>query len=303
MDPRVLGSGVTAATLTPFDSGGRVQLDAVRLYARTLAKSGVEALAVAVHTGRGPHLPDAMRAELVTAFTEASGLPVVAGVGGPEIDAVLRNAEPVVAAGASALLCFPPPRMPAEGVLDLHERLAAGTGLPVIAFALYERASGNQYDASLAAALVQVPGVAGLKLALLDDAIGCQDLIEACQRVNPDTLLLTGEDRMLGPSLMWGARGMLIGIAAALPSWSVAVNDAWRTGRYDEFVRASARLDRLAALVFREPMEGYVQRMAWIAAWEGALDPACAYDPYGPPAAPGERDELLRELDRMAVAR
>jgi 4-hydroxy-tetrahydrodipicolinate synthase len=304
-----LRSGVTAAALTPMDAAGEVRIDAVEGYAAGLARGGASALAVCVHTGRGPWLSDERRADVVGAFRTASKLPLVAGVGIPPgadaakpVDAILRNAEPVVAAGASALLCFPPPRGPAYDsvVLEVHERLAAETGLPVIAFALYERASGNQYDAETAARLVMVPGVAGLKLALLDDAIACQDLIDSCRQANPEALLLTGEDRMLGPSLMWGARGMLIGLAAALPSWSVAVNDAWNDGRYDDFVAASSRLDRLAAVVFREPMEGYVQRMAWLAAWEGILDPAWCHDPFGPPAGPGERDELLRAVDRLA---
>ncbi|TWD73213.1 4-hydroxy-tetrahydrodipicolinate synthase [Kribbella amoyensis] len=304
-----LRSGVTAAALTPFDAAGAVRIDAVAGYAGALAGGGAGALAVCVHTGRGPWLPDERRAEVVAAYRVASELPLVAGVGIPAgadladpVGALLRNAEPVVAAGASALLCFPPPRVPEydRAVVELHERLAAETGLPVIAFALYEKASGNQYDAATAARLVTVPGVVGLKLALLDDAIGCQDLIAGCRTANPDALLLTGEDRMLGPSLMWGARGMLIGLAAAVPSWSVAVNQAWNDGRYDDFVAASTRLDQLAALVFRAPMEGYVQRMAWIAAWEGILDPEFCHDPYGPPSDPAERDELLRAMDRLA---
>lgn len=309
----LLGGSVSAATLTPFDSAGRMHPDAIADYARALAGGGIGSLAVCVHTGRGPWLPDPQRSELVAGFRIASGLPVLAGVGLPPgtavtdrhelTDSVLRNAAPVVSAGAAALLCFPPSRLPDDddAVLHLHERLAAETGLPVLAFALYERASKNQYDVSTAARLVRLPGVAGVKVALLDDAIGCQDLIAACHRANPDALVLTGEDRMLGPSLMWGARGMLIGLAAALPAWSVAVHDAWTSGRYDEFVTASGRLDRLAALVFREPMEGYVQRMAWVAAWQGILDPAFAHDPHGPKLGPGERDELVRELDRLAT--
>jgi 4-hydroxy-tetrahydrodipicolinate synthase len=296
---------VTAATLTPFDASGDVQLEAVPGYAAALARGGAGALAVCVHTGRGPWLPDSQRAALVSAFASASGLPVVAGAGVPRgssdpVAAVIRDAEPVVAAGASALLCFPPPRMSADAVVDLHARLAAATGVPVLAFALYEAAGGHLYDAATAARLVETPGVAGIKLALLDDAVGCQDMIAACRQANPDALLLTGEDRMLGPSLMWGARGMLVGLAAALPAWTVAVNDAWTQGRYDDFVTASARLDRLAALVFRAPMEGYVQRMAWVAEWEGSLDPALCFDPFGPPPRPGERDELLHALDRLA---
>ncbi|MGH3655653.1 MAG: hypothetical protein ACRDUA_03245, partial [Micromonosporaceae bacterium] len=63
---------------------------------------------------------------------------------------------------------------------------------------------------------------------------------------------------------------------------------------YAEFVAASARLDRLAAATFTEPMEGYVQRMLWIAAAERRIPGGYAVDPYGPELPDGERARVLR---------
>jgi 4-hydroxy-tetrahydrodipicolinate synthase len=46
-------------------------------------------------------------------------------------------------------------------------------------------------------------------------------------------------------------------------------------------------------------MEGYVQRMAWTAVWEGILPESAAYDPYGPPLPADERDRLWKALDSL----
>ncbi len=86
---------------------------------------------------------------------------------------------------------------------------------------------------------------------------------------------------MLGPSLMWGADAALVGIAAAVPRVTVDLLDAWLAGRYRDFVATALRADALGALVFRAPVDTYVQRMAWLAAWEGRLPRSLCHDPMG----------------------
>lgn len=296
---------VVAAALTPFRPDGTIARDAVAPYAASLTESGIGGLAVGAHTGRGARLPTKELAWLVGEFGAASGLPVVAGLAlpiGASESALLTAAEQLRAAGAAALLVCPVAGGSHEATVRLHERLGRELGSPLIGFVLYERASGYQYDAALTAELTVLPDVVGVKLALLDDAITCQDLIAVVRRNAPDALILTGEDRMYGPSLMWGADSALVGIAAALPAWSTEVLDAWTHGDHPRFVRASARLDRLAAATFREPLEGYVQRMAWVAEWQGILPPEYAVDPHGPALPPEEKADLLLRCGLAAGA-
>ncbi|WP_460524597.1 dihydrodipicolinate synthase family protein [Flindersiella endophytica] len=298
-----LRGGVVAAALTPFRSDGSVGRAATNRYITAIRDGGVRGLAVGAHTGRGARLPASELAWLVEEYSSVSGLPVVAGLGvaaggsaDSSDDTLLRLGERLIAAGATALLVNPPPGASRERIVGLHEKLGGELGIPLVAFVLYERASGCQYDSATVAELAALPFVDGVKLALLDDAMACQDLIAVVRRQAPETLVLTGEDRMYGPSLMWGADAALVGIAAALPALSVAVLDAWNREDYAEFVAASARLDALAALTFREPMEGYVQRMAWAAEWQGILPGDLANDPYGPPCDPAEREALRAAL-------
>jgi len=301
---QVLRRGVTAAVLTPFAADGTVRLDAVGQYARGLAEGGVGALAVAVHTGRGGRLDATQRERLVREFVREGGLPVVAGVGGPSgrepaggkpdahVETALRDAEALARAGADALVCFPGPKGSPESVARLHERVAGASGLPVIGFALYEAASGHEYSTETLEALATARGVVAVKLAYLRDAIACQDAVQTLRSHNPDVAVLTGEDRMLGPSLMWGADGALVGAAAALPRLTVRLVEAWHAGRLGDFVRACARFDALAVRTFRQPIEGYVQRMAWIATATGIIDSSAAHDPWVPELPDGERTAL-----------
>ena len=72
------------------------------------------------------------------------------------------------------------------------------------------------------------------------------------------------------------------------------------TARADEIrvlssVGIKAVVDELARVTFRPPYDGYVQRMLWIAADEGAIPEEFATDPYRPgELADDERAEVLR---------
>ncbi|MFI0422607.1 hypothetical protein [Spongiactinospora sp. 9N601] len=92
---------------------------------------------------------------------------------------------------------------------------------------------------------------------------------------------------MFAPSLLWGAESALVGLGAAAVGVTAEVLRAFAGDDLPRFTEASLRLDRLAAAKFTAGMEGYVQRMLWLAAAEGRIPASHAHDPYGPPL-PGE---------------
>lgn len=275
---------MVAAAATPMAADGRVDEAVVAAYLAGLVADGASGLAVCAHTGRGPFL-DATTRDLLVRRAHALDVPVVVGVGGPAGSAVapLAAAELAAAAGADALLVFPPPADP----LGYHDALWRTAGLPLIAFDLYTA----PYSTADLRALLAHPGVAGVKQARLHDAIACQAGIAAAREAG--RLAITGEDRMFGPSLMWGAEAALVGIAAAAVRLSAEVLDTYVAGRFDEFVVASRRLDTLASATFREPYEGYVQRMLWIAEAEKRIPTTHAGDAHGPELDPAERSDVL----------
>lgn len=271
-------------------ASGEVDLGVVARYFAGLVEDGVDGLAVLAHTGRGPYLAPDVRAAVIERAV-ALGVPVLVGVGGsPEPSGAAEpfakaaeEARVAATLGAHGVLVFP-----AEGDrLGGHDAIWRAARLPMIAFDLYTRPCPPDTMRDL----LRHPGVAGLKTALLSDAMGCQRAISLARQEG--RLAITGEDRMFGPSLLWGAEAALVGLAAASVGVTAAVMDTYRGSDLRAFDAASARLDRLATATFTEPMEGYVQRMLWLAAAEGRIPESHAHDPYGPPLPEQERAAVV----------
>jgi 4-hydroxy-tetrahydrodipicolinate synthase len=271
--------GLIPAVPVPF-RGDRLDGEAQRGYARWMAAQPVAGVAVWAHTGRGPHLSAEQRREVLETWREA--LPdrlVVAGARDITMAIEARRGR------ADALLAFPEGTDP----VGYHRRL--GRELPVIAFYLYEAAGGVPYDDQTLHAILALPEVIGIKVATLDSVITFQR-IAGVMRSHPGKVLITGEDRFFGYSVMAGATAALVGMGAALPDLQADLLHAWRDGQHERFVALSAVCDRLSQATFTEPMEGYIRRMLWAAAADGALPREACDDPWGPPLPEGERQDV-----------
>ncbi|PZF82919.1 dihydrodipicolinate synthase family protein [Jiangella anatolica] len=281
---------VVAAAATPMRADGSTDPNVCAAYFGQLVRGGAGGLAIAAHTGRGDRLSVATKSELVRRAA-TFGVPVLAGVGDD-----LEWAAAAGPAGADALLVFPPSATDPDAVVAHHEAIAAASGLPLVAFDLYTR----PHSPETLGRVLDLPAVCAFKPARLHDAIACQETIAAAR--SRGLLVLTGEDRMLGASLMWGAEGALIGLAAAAVQISVAAVETFAAAVHTSardaaarFLEVSAIVDEVSRVTFRPPYDGYVQRMMWIAADEGLLPDEFSVDPYRPAELDdAERDEVVR---------
>jgi 4-hydroxy-tetrahydrodipicolinate synthase len=117
-----------------------------------------------------------------------------------------------------------------------------------------------------------------------------------------DRLLITGEDRFLGYSLMIGARCALIGMGAARASMQAALVQASQANDAPALVRLTTVCDRFAAATFLEPMEGYIRRMLWVLVEDGIIPEEACYDPVGPSLGPDERSRVARAVRALDAA-
>jgi 4-hydroxy-tetrahydrodipicolinate synthase len=276
-----LEGGLIPAVPVPF-RGSEMDLSAQRAYAAWLARQPVAGVAVWAHTGRGPHLSADVRREVLDTWREA--MPdkiVVAGARDISMAIEARRGK------ADALLAFPQ----ASDAVGYHQRLSRE--LPVIAFYLYAAAGGVAYDDRTLHGILELPNVIGIKVATLDSVMTFQR-IAGVLRQHPSKMLITGEDRFLGYSLMLGARSALIGMGGALTELQADLLRAHTQGDWARFVSLSDLCDRFAQTTFIEPMEGYIKRMLWAAAAEGAIPPEACDDPWGPPLPEAERDAVER---------
>ena len=285
---RRLEWGLIPAVPVPF-RGETLDRDGLGGYARWMAGQPVAGVAVWAHTGRGPHLSADDRREVLAAWRDA--MPdrvIVAGARDITMAIEARRGH------ADALLAFPERHDP----VGYHRRL--GRELPVLAFYLYEAAGGVAYDDATLHAVLELPEVIGIKVATLDSVMTYQR-VAAVLRDHPDKLLVTGEDRFLGYSIMLGARAALVGMGAALPDLQAELLRSWAGQDYARFVELSEVCDPLAQVTFTAPMEGYIRRMLWAAAADGALPPEACDDPWGP-ALPAEERAAVDAMVRGARA-
>jgi 4-hydroxy-tetrahydrodipicolinate synthase len=277
-----LDGGLLPAVPVPFH-GSEIDAAAQRSYAGWMAAQPVAGVAVWAHTGRGPHLSGEQRRLVLESWREA--LPervLVAGARDITMAIEARRGK------ADALLAFPQ----ASDPVGYHRRL--GRELPVIAFYLYEAAGGVAYDDDTLHRILELPEVIGIKVATLDSVMTFQR-IAVVMRDHPGKLLITGEDRFLGYSLLLGARAALIGMGSALPDLQADLVRARWAEDWSRFIALSELCDRFGQVTFVHPMEGYIRRMLWAAAAEGAIPESSCDDPWGPPLPEEER----RAVERM----
>jgi 4-hydroxy-tetrahydrodipicolinate synthase len=249
-----------------------------------MANQPVAGVAVWAHTGRGLHLTPEQRDRVLSVWRAAlPGRIIVAGVNSAEMARAARRG------GADALLAYPR----ALDAVPYHAAL--GQELPVVAFFLYEAAGGVAYDNATLHGLLDVPQVIGIKVATLDSVMTFQRVANLMKEY-PGKLLITGEDRFLGYSITMGARCALIGMGAALTDIQARLMRCFAQGDFSGFVRLSGVCDRFAQATFVAPIAGYVRRMLWAAAAEGAFPEDACDDPWGPTLDPAERETVRRAV-------
>jgi 4-hydroxy-tetrahydrodipicolinate synthase len=287
---------VTPAVPVPFDAEGRLDEELQSAYVRWMAKQPVGGVAVWSHTGRGMHLSEEQRQQVLDAWC-----------GGPaaRTELVMREAvrltQVAAQGGASGVLVHPPTAL--MGLADEEDRIVeyhravCSVGLPTIAFFLYRQAGGIRYTPELLERLLVIEGMLGIKVATLDSVMTFQDLARVVATV-PDSMLVSGEDRFLGYTIALGAEAALIGIAAACTDRSAALFEAWDAKDWSRYLAAAAAIDAFAQATFVAPMAGYVQRMLWALEADGVL-PRVAFDPLQPPLPAGDRERVFAAVKAL----
>lgn len=302
------------AVPVPFGPEGQVHQSGLERYAAWMAGQPHGGVAVWAHTGRGLRLEEADRDRVLSTWRRflPAGRVLIAAAGAPaaqrSVSGVITSAYSMACRaaglGADALLVHPPTAFRERSdrdtcVLDYHSRIAEA-GLPLILFYLYENAGGISYSHEVLRKLLARPEVLGIKIATLDSVVTFQDIARLVKSQAERKLIITGEDRFLGYSLMCGAQAALIGMAAACTEIQAALLESYASGRAAEFLALNAAVDDLAQHTFVAPLEGYIQRMLWCLVQEGAIPLEAAHDPWGPALSPSEFDAIAACVKRIS---
>ncbi len=288
-----LHHALVPAVPVPFTNERGIHRESHIRMAEYMSDMPIGGVAVWAHTGRGVYLTEEERAEVLTDWRES--LPnklIIAGA----------NSYPMAAhaasLGADAILCHPPTtfrNLPSHerdhAIVEYHNELAKA-GLPLILFYLYEAAGGISYSRDVLRELFTIPNVIGIKIATLDSVMTFQDLAATIKSEFSHKLLITGEDRFLGYSLMMDADAALIGMGTALTALQSDMMTSYYKGNVNDFLYRSSFVDRFSMATFTQPMEGYIARMLYALSWLGIVSPNATFDPWGPGLTEGDKDAV-----------
>ena len=306
-----LDGGLVPAVPVTLDGAGRLHAPAHDAYLRHMSEQPLAGVAVWAHTGRGLMLGHETADTVLRDWRAA--LPhkvIIAGAGAPAgarpgeaTRLSVEMAERAARLGADAVLAYAPVwlrgRETAGRLIVEHHRRLAAVGLPLVLFYLYEEAGGISYPPAVLDELLSMPEVVGIKMATLDSVMTYQMVARRVSEHHPDRLLITGEDRFLGYSLMRGARAALIGMGAACARLQAELIRAHVAGDAARFLELSKLTDMLAEATFVRPVEGYIRRMLWVLVHQGVIPLEAANDPWGPELPQEEYEEVGRVLNKL----
>ena len=262
-----LPHGVIPAILLPFFDDLSIDEASYRAHLRDVAAiEGVTALTTNAHASEVASCTfDEQRRVLDITHDEVGAhTPIVSGI---YCDGSLegqRLAKMAAAAGASALLVFPPGVMTfgqrPEMAVEHFKRIAGVTDLPLILFQ-YPLATGQGYPlATLERICDEVPSVRAIKDWCANPQLADRQLRALHGRSRPVSVLSTHSAWLL-PSLVLGCAGLLSGSGAVIAELHARL---YRAVKANDLVAARAIHDRImptAEVFYAEPWVDMHNRM------------------------------------------
>jgi 4-hydroxy-tetrahydrodipicolinate synthase len=288
-------TGCGTALVTPFTTGGTIDKDTLRRLVRRQIDGGVHFLVPCGTTGESPTLSRAERRAIVElVLEEAAGrVPVLAGAGGYDTQAVVEAARDMHAAGARGLLSVTPyyNKPTPEGLFQHYRAIADATPLPIIVYNVPGR-TGCNVDPATLVRLATIQTVIGVK-----EASGnMTQICEVCERVPPDFIVLSGDDALTLPAIAIGARGIISVAANEIPREMSAMVEAAERG---DFATAREMHTRLLPLMLVNFAEANPIPVKSAMAQLGLLEET--YRLPMVPARPDVRERIARELARLGL--
>jgi 4-hydroxy-tetrahydrodipicolinate synthase len=249
MEHKFKGLGV--ALVTPFDSEGRIDFDALGRLIESVIEGGVDYIVALGTTAETPTLSHSERAE-VAAFirdTNASRLPLVIGVGGNDTAKLCEQLRAFDPTGFDAVLSVTPyyNKPSQEGLYRHYRAVAEASPLPVILYNVPSRTGVNMSAETTLRIAREVPGVVAVK-----EACGEISQVQEIVKGAPDGFaVISGDDAMTLSIMSVGGAGVISVLANVVPeAVSHMVHTAWASVARAQAIWAD--LEELEHLLFTE---------------------------------------------------
>lgn len=296
MDASSLPPGILCAAPTPFDRQGDIDDGAAAELASFYSTSGVQGIFVLGTASEAMLMDPPERRRVAELFVGAvaGGTPILLHCGTPATRSTIALAQHGVELGVAGLAAIAPYYYRHDGVtVEAHYRSVA-EAVPSLPLYVYDNPGtvGYAVGAATVGRLVEtVPNIVGVKDT--GDSLG---RVTRYLAMPVPPAVYTGNNDLIFPSLMVGARGAVSALAGALPELVAAVHGRWAAGEIDEARRLQLLLARVMTALQDLP---YLGAIKWLARDRGI--------PAGSTRAPqreltdGEADRFRQRLDGISA--
>ena len=224
--------GVYPALVTPFDSEGDVDYDALGGIIERVEEAGVDGVVPCGSTGESATLTHEEHKKVVEFTVEKADTRVVAGSGSNSTHEARNLTKHADEAGADgALLISPYYNIPNDsGLVEHYETVADAVDIPILVYNVPGRTGQNIPD-DVIVELAEHDGIAGIK-----EASGNIDKISSlCADTRDEEFdVVSGDDSMTLPLLSVGGTGVISVTANLFPRSMCELVEAAREGDYEK---------------------------------------------------------------------
>ena len=251
-----------AAALLPFETDGRVAVEAFQNHLRATRRAGLMN-AVNMDTGYVNFLSEAEKLEVLGWTREALGASAqfvagayIEGQDGEIVSLYRKQMDAIVAHGGIPIL-FQTERLHGKTSAEkasVYREVSRGYS-HVLAFELGEMfaPNGEIFDEETVRRLMEIPEIKGMKHSSLDRLTELRRL-ELRDAVRPEFRIYTGND--LGINMIEYGSDYLLGLATFAPEKFAERDRLWATGDAAYYALSDA-LQYLGNVAFREPVPAY----------------------------------------------
>jgi 4-hydroxy-tetrahydrodipicolinate synthase len=209
------GTGV--ALVTPFDSKGEIDFDALGKVIDAVIDGGVEYVVTLGTTGETPVLSKREKIDIVQYTYERSHnrVPVVVGIGGNNTAELINDLEHIPLEEAVAVLSASPyyNKPSQEGIFQHYKALAENSPKPLLLYNVPGRTGRNVTAHTTLRLCNEVDNIAGIKEAS-GDMTQCMQIL----RDRPsEFLVVSGDDALALPQIACGMDGVISVAANCFP--------------------------------------------------------------------------------------
>ncbi len=209
------GTGV--ALVTPFDSEGAIDFDALGRVIENVISNGVDYVVTLGTTGETPALSDGEKKDLIQYTYEKARnrVPVVVGIGGNNTKELLHHLQTFPLNEAAAILSASPyyNKPSQEGIFQHYKALAEAAPKPLLLYNVPGRTGRNVTAETTLRLAHEIDNIAGTKEAS-GDMIQCMQIL----RDKPeDFLVVSGDDALALPQIACGMEGVISVAANCFP--------------------------------------------------------------------------------------